>query len=85
MSVTYVTVTTPETAKVAREAVKTVCEALGIAHAEALVRILHAESEEERTRRWSDVQKILAAQADLCAIELYLYNRQLEESKAKGS
>lgn len=80
MSVTYVTVTAPKSASVAREAVNTVVMALAIAHAEALKRVLLAEGDDDRKKRWEDVQKILAAQADLCAIELYLYNKQMDET-----
>lgn len=85
MSVTYVTVQAPKTAKIAREAVNTVVMALAIAHAEALKRVLDAADEDDRRRRWEEVQKILAAQADLCAIEMYLYNREVEESKPQVS
>lgn len=80
-AVTYIQVSTPPDAKTARQAVCTVVEALGIAHAEALVRVLHAQHDDERMRRFADVQKMLAAQADLVAIELYLH---AQEQKEKG-
>ena len=74
-------VPTPESAAKAKVAVGPVAQALSLAHAEAVKRAIHAQTVATRILAWADAQKILEAQVNLVAIELFLVEQERRDEE----
>lgn len=83
MSSIQLSVQAPSSALECLRSIPTLSHVLSMAHAEAIRRVLVANSTKEADMASKDVREVLEAQVNLVAIELYLHNKNLDESTPK--